>query len=288
MKGLFYAAVIVGIGWWGTFDLLARLQAPLLARLQPPPASPSPVLSSPAGQAPIHLDERAFTFCRVAYRQVRREPLGQGWRTDYPDGDRNLMLRLSQLTRTPIRQTQHGEPDHRIVQIMDDELFECPFIFMSDVGTIGIDPEEAERLRQYLEQGGFLWADDFWGSWAWETWTREIAKVLPPAEFPIFDIPTGHLLLSALYAVHEVPQIPSIQFWRRSGRSSTSERGPDSAEPHLRGIRDKKGRLIVVMTHNTDIADGWEREGEDDQFFFQFSPESYALGINIVLYALTH
>ena len=91
-----------------------------------------------------------------------------------------------------------------------------------------------------------------------------------------------------MYDVHEVPQIPSIQFWRRSGRSSTSERGPDSAEPHLRGIQDKEGRIIVVMTHNTDIADGWEREAEDDQFFFLFSPQSYALGINIVLYAFTH
>ena len=264
MRGLIYTATIVGLAWGAS--------APL----------------STTDQAPIHLDVRSFTFCRVAYRQVRREPLGQGWRTDYPDGDRNLMLRLSQLTTTPIRQTQYGEPDHVIVRIMDDELFECPFIFMSDVGTIGLDPAEAVRLRQYLEQGGFLWADDFWGSWAWDTWAHEIAKVLPPDEYPIRDIPAGHLLLNALYAVHEVPQIPSIQFWRRSGRSGTSERGSDSAEPHLRGIRDKKGRIIVVMTHNTDIADGWEREGEDDQFFFLFSPQSYALGINIVLYALTH
>ena len=275
MKGLAYAAAIIGT-IWGTSELVARL------------AWAATLPTAAQAKAPLHLDERSFTFCRVAYRQVRREPLGQGWRTDYPDGDRNLMLRLSQLTKTPIRQTQHGEPDHRIVQIMDDELFECPFIFMSDVGTIGIDPEEAERLRLYLEQGGFLWADDFWGSLAWETWTREIAKALPPAEYPIRYIPAGHPLLNALYDVREVPQVPSIQFWRRSGRSGTSERGRDSAEPHLREIRDKKGRIIVVMTHNTDIADGWEREGEDDQFFFQFSPQSYALGINIVLYALTH
>ncbi len=279
MKGLLYTAAIVGLAW-GTSDPVARLT--------PAPPTLSRGTLSAMDQAPIHLDERSFTFCRVAYRQVRREPLGQGWRTDYPDGDRNLMLRLSQLTSTPIRQTQHGEPDHIIVRIMDDELFECPFIFMSDVGTIGLDPAEAVRLRQYLEQGGFLWADDFWGSRAWDTWVNEIAKALPPGEFPIIDIPAGHLLFNALYDVHEVPQIPSIQFWRRSGRSGTSERGRDSAEPHLRGIRDKEGRIIVVMTHNTDIADGWEREAEDDQFFFLFSPQSYALGINIVLYALTH
>ena len=106
---------------------------------------------------------RAFTFCRVAYRQVRREPMGQGWRTDYPDADRNLMLRLSQLTTTPIRTTRQGRPDHIIVQLTDDEIFQCPVVFMSDVGTMGLTSEEAERLRKYLLRGGFLWVDDFWG-----------------------------------------------------------------------------------------------------------------------------
>ena len=171
MKGLLYTALIVtaaivGLAW-GASDPVARL-GPASSTLSPAPPTRSPGPPSAMDQAPIHLDEHSFTFCRVAYRQVRREPLGQGWRTDYPDGDRNLMLRLSQLTTTPIRQTQHGEPDHIIVRIMDDELFECPFIFMSDVGTIGLDPAEAVRLRQYLEQGGFLWADDFWGSRAWD------------------------------------------------------------------------------------------------------------------------
>ncbi len=245
-------------------------------------APPSP---APSGAGP---SDRSFTFCRIRYRQVRREPLGQGWRTDYPDGDRNLMLRLSQLTTTPIRQTERGEPDHLVLRFNDEELFECPFIFMSDVGTVGLDDEEAERLSAYLLRGGFLWADDFWGYRAWDSWAREIGKALPPDEYPIVDIPAGHLMLNALYEVHEVPQIPSIQFWRWNGRQGTSERGAESAEPHLRGIRDAKGRFMVVMTHNTDIADGWEREGEDDEFFFLFSPKSYALGINIVLYALTH
>jgi len=85
-----------------------------------------------------------------------------------------------------------------------------------------------------------------------------------------------------------VPQITSIRFWRASNGRNTSERGADSAEPHLRGIRDARGRLMVVMTHNTDVADSWEREGEDPEFFYQFSPDGYALGINVALYALTH
>ena len=230
---------------------------------------------------------RAFTFCRVAYRQVRREPMGQGWRTDYPDADRNLMLRLSQLTTTPIRTTPQGRPDHLIVQLTDDEIFQCPFVFMSDVGTMALDSEEAERLRKYLLRGGFLWVDDFWGEYAWDRWVEEITKALPPGEYPIEDLPAGHMIFNALYNVYDVPQVPSIQYWRRSG-GATSERGSGSAVPHLRSIRDQNGRIIVLMSHNTDIADGWEREGEDEAFFFRFSPKAYALGINIILYALTH
>ena len=236
---------------------------------------------------------RAFTFCRVAYRQVRRELMGQGWRTDYPDADRNLMLRLSQLTTTPIRTTSQGRPDHLIVQLSDaaggtaDEIFQCPFIFMSDVGTMQMNSEEVERLRKYLMRGGFLWVDDFWGEFAWDMWVQEISKVLPPADYPIEEIPPGDLLFNALYNVYAVPQVPSIQHWRRSG-GGTSERGAASAVPHLRAIRDERGRIMVLMSHNTDIADGWEREGEDEEFFLQFSPKAYALGINIVLYALTH
>ena len=232
---------------------------------------------------------RAFTFCRVEYRQVRREALGQGWRTDYPDADRNLMLRLSQLTKTPIRTNSRGRPEHLVVHFTDDDLFQCPFIFMSDVGTMALDSDEAARLRKYLERGGFLWVDDFWGDFAWGNWVREISKALPPAEYLIEDIRPGDRIFNALYEVDDVPQIPSIQYWRSSGRgSSTSERGSASAVPHLRGIRDAQGRIMVLMSHNTDIADGWEREGEDEEFFFLFSPKAYALGINIILYTMTH
>jgi hypothetical protein len=129
--------------------------------------------------------------------------------------------------------------------------------------------------------------DDFWGDYAWNRWEREIGRVLPPSQYPVFDIPLDHPLFHAIYDVREVPQIPSIQFWRGSG-GLTSERGAESATPHLRGIADPSGRLLVVMSHNTDIADGWEREGEEYEFFYRFSPVAYALAINIVVYAMTH
>ena len=227
-----------------------------------------------------------FTFCRLRYREVRNEWLGTGWTTDYPDGDRNLPLRLSQLTRTDISRDEWGDPFHAVVTVTEPALYQCPFLFASDVGTIGFSDAEADQLRDYLLKGGFLWADDFWGNYAWRNWTDEMGKVLPG--FAIVPIPPDHVLFHTLYTVDSIPQIPSIQFWRMSGRGGTSERGSESDVPTMHGIMDESGRLLVVMTHNTDIADGWEREGEDDEFFYLFSPNSYAVGINVIIYALTH
>jgi uncharacterized protein DUF4159 len=93
--------------------------------------------------------------------------------------------------------------------------------------------------------------------------------------------------MHTLYDVKDYLQVSSINFWRSNGRS-VSERGADSAQVHYRGIQDKKGRLMVMMTHNTDVADTWEREGESQDYFDLFSPRGYAIGVNVVLYAMTH
>lgn len=232
--------------------------------------------------------DRAFSFCRLLYTSVRREPSGGGWRTDYPYGEINLMIRLSELTKTPVPFHGERQPTHYVVRLTNDALFECPFTMASDVGTIGLSPAEAEQLRLYLLKGGFLWVDDFWGPAAWQQWTRELAKVLPPSEYPIEDVPLSDPIFSSQFVVTKVPQITNIGFWRRSAGRETSERGEDSRDAHFRAIRDSHGRIMVVMTHNTDVADSWEREGEDPGFFYQFSPDGYALGINVLLYAMTH
>ena len=229
-----------------------------------------------------------FTFCRVFFESIRGEPSGQGWSTDYPYSDINFMTRFSQLTSAQIRQDGDGAPDHVVVSLLEDTIYDYPFIFMSDVGTLGLSPIEAARLRDYLLRGGILYVDDFWGDLAWEHWKEEIGRVLPPEEYPIVDVPLDHEIFHTFFTVREIPQIPSIQHWRRSGGSETSERGWETREPHFRGIFDKRARLMVIMTHNTDIADGWEREGEEDEYFYAFSVKSYPLGVNIAIYAMTH
>jgi hypothetical protein len=237
---------------------------------------------------PMPAPDRDFFVCRLMYSQVRREASGAGWRTDYPYGEINLSIRLAELTRTRVSSGGERQPNHYVVHLTDEALFECPFTIASDVGTVGLGPEEAGRLRDYLLKGGFLWVDDFWGTAAWEHWSGEIAKVLDPAEFPIEDVPMSDPVFQAQFIVTRVPQITNIGYWRRRRGTDTSERGADSAEPHFRAIRDAKGRIMVVMTHNTDVADSWEREGEDPAFFYQFSPDGYALGINVLLHAMTH
>jgi hypothetical protein len=239
----------------------------------------------PDPNAPI---DGSFVFARVQYRSVRGEPLGTGWTTDYPSGDRNFMNRLEEFTYAPVSKSDGGYPNHVVVTLYDEELFDYPFIFMSDVGTIGLDELEAEHLRDYLLKGGFLWVDDFWGNRAWDQFEREIGRVLSPVDYPIFDIEADHPIRRMMYPVEEIPQIPSIQWWRRSGGYTTSERGYESETPHLRGISDKSGRLMVLMSHNTDIADGWERENEDWAFFQSFSFPAYAVGINVALYVMSH
>jgi Domain of unknown function (DUF4159) len=238
--------------------------------------------------APEQMPDASFVICRLAYRRIRAEESGIGWQTDYPYAEINLTTRLSELTKTRVSRNDSAEPRHYAVQPLDDALFNCPVLVASDAGTLGFTDAEAGRLREYFLKGGFLWADDFWGDAAWESFSREIAKVLPPSEFPIEDVAVTDPMLHTQFELSRVPQITNIQFWRRNGGRETSERGEESRIVHMRVIRDTHGRAMVVATHNTDVADSWEREGEDPDFFLQFSPDGYALGIDVLLYAMTH
>jgi hypothetical protein len=228
-----------------------------------------------------------FNFCRALYTSGRREAGGQGWSTDYPDAELNFSIRFSELTKTRVPKDSYGQAEHVVVRLTEDALYQCPYLHMEDVGTATLTDEEVLGLRTYLLKGGFIWADDFWGSYAWNSWASQLARVLPPSEYPIRDIPLDHPVFKTMFDVKEIQQIPSIQFWRTSG-GSLSERGSDSATPSMRGVSDAHGNLMVLMTHNTDISDAWEREGEDPRFFYNFSPSGYAVGINVLLYAMTH
>jgi len=125
--------------------------------------------------------------------------------------------------------------------------------------------------------------DDFWGQDEWTTFYRQLKCVFPDREPE--EIPLGHEIFHCVYDLEEKPQVPAINV-AFSGR--TYERW-DAQEPHYRALYDEKGRMMAIICHNTDLGDGWEREGVDPWYFKEFSEKyAYPLGINIVVYAMTH
>lgn len=227
-----------------------------------------------------------FQFCRAMYSQAY-DGDGGGWSVDYPRADLNLPFRLSQLSPgIPVSVDPDGEPKHVLLNLTDDRLFTCPFLMMTEVGAADFNPDEATHLHDYLVKGGFLWADDFWGEYAWQVWERAIRRALPAAEYPIVDVPLSHPLFHNFYEISRIPQIPSAPFWMSTG--STSERGYDSQVPHVRAIMNHQGDIMVLMTHNTDFGDAFEREGDSLDYFEHFAGPGYAFGVNAIMYALTH
>jgi hypothetical protein len=229
----------------------------------------------------------AFMFCRIMFRNASNGD-GGGWSVDWPRADENLSFRLSELTRTSVSRTATGDYNHVVISLTDTErLSHCPFIMMTEPGGTYFDDAEAAGLRTYLQKGGFLWADDFWGDYAFEHWMVELRKALPSSDYPLSDVPLEDPLFHVLYDVKAIPQIPSITFWYGTG-GRTSERGADSATPHVRAVSDRDGRVLVVMTHNTDFGDAFEREGDSREYFERFAGAGYAFGIDTLLYSMTH
>jgi hypothetical protein len=238
-------------------------------------------------------EKDVFTFVRI----IRdRDPDGAwssgSWITDFPDSDLNLSFRVQQMTSI------RTDPNGRILRLTDPELFRYPFIYMVEPGALLLRDEEVPILRQYLSEGGFLMLDDFWGEWQWEGMAEQLRRVFPDRQF--VDLPPEHPIF---HCVFELPQplnklqVPNERLGSMSQYSGVTwethvQRDghlEECTEMHVRGIFDDKGRLMVLATHNTDNGDGWEREGENDWFFHEFSEKrAFPLGINIIFYVMTH
>jgi hypothetical protein len=243
-----------------------------------------------------------FTFARVIYRRAPNSsgisysssPLG--WLTDFPDSDLNLSFRVQQVTSI------RTDPNGRVIRLTDPGLFDYPWIYMVEPGGLQLKEEEIPVLRKYLDNGGVLMADDFWGQKQWDNFERNIKRVLPEREF--VELPMTNPIFHCVFDI-KVPknklQTPNY----RQGIRSLDPNSPyygvtwedyhddydsnGARDMHVRAIFDDKGQIMVIATHNCDNGDGWEREGEEDGFFHEFSEKrAYPLAINIIFYLMTH
>jgi len=250
-----------------------------------------------AGVPDWKVDERfkndVFTFVRIeyddgAYGGGRFGGWGgygwSRWSTDFPDSDLNFSYRLQQLTSLKVN------PTPITMRLTDERLCDYPFIYLIEPGRLVFREEEVTALRRYLLNGGFLMVDDFWGD-EWDNFHHEIKRVFPERDYDPVELDISHEIFHCVYRLKEKPQVPSIDSWMRSGVTWEPEyrHGGNTRDVHYRGISDQKNRLMVIICHNTDLGDGWEREGEDPAYFNEFSEKkSYPMGINIVTYAMTH
>lgn len=223
-----------------------------------------------------------FTFARLRYTSQHR---GYAWFTDYPDSDINFSTRLGELTTVEVNRDDRGRIIHAVIDIMDPRLFHFPFVYMVEVGNLKLSEAEGQRLREYLLRGGFLMIDDFWSDREWYNWLDQLSLIFPDEkDYPLVPIPKDHAIFDGVFHVTEVPQVPSIHAW--TNYRADSDRPGEVASAN--GIFDKSGRLLMVVMHNTDLGDGWEKEGADPEYFQRFSVNrAYPFGINVVVYAMT-
>ncbi len=217
---------------------------------------------------------RDFYFTRAIYSGYGYRRMGS-WAIDFPKADRQFLWGLRRLTNIDAYEAENA------VRLTDPDLRNFPFLYALEVGYMSLTEAEVEALRSYLLAGGFLMIDDFWGTYEWQNFEYEIRRVLP--EHPIVEVAMDHPLFSTFYTIDELLQVPSVRVARYGG--VTWER--DGYVPHVRGIFDDAGRLLVVINWNTDLGDAWEW-AEDPYYPLPYSTFAYQLAVNTIIYALSH
>ena len=208
------------------------------------------------------------------------------WETDFPEGDDNFSHRLSQLTRIQVSKYASSR------MLTAPDLGDFPLLYMSDPGYMVVSKEEKAALARYLANGGFVWCDDFWGDAEWQQFADVMRQVLPGREWRVLS--ADHPIFHTVFDLNEgMPQIPALPFASPGGstaESPSAHKFPAGSldTPEMRAWVDDDGRIMVLATHNTDVGDGWEREAYGEWYFETFSTKSYMVGVNVIIYAMTH
>jgi hypothetical protein len=227
----------------------------------------------PETRLPQDGDEKTeWAFARLRYFSEQRG--FYSWGIDSPKADRQFVAGVRRLTRLHTRSVEE------VVNLHDDRIFDWPWIYAVEVGHWELSEPEAKRLREFLLRGGFLMVDDFHGTFEWAVFIRSMTRVFP--DRPIVDIPNGDQIFHTLYDLSERIQVPGIQYWR-SGRIWEK----DGKIPMWRAIYDDKGRIMVAICHNQDNGDAWEWADHPD-YPEKYASQAYRMGINFIIYSMTH
>ena len=248
---------------------------PAMSAANAPAALPSTPSVDPA-QIPPPSEWHEFYFTRAAYSSGgggwgRRR---NSWATDYPKSDRQFLTVLQRLTNLDTFSFENA------VLLTDENIRRYPFLYALEVGYMNLSEAEVEGLREYLMAGGFLVIDDFWGSYEWDVFEWNIKRVFP--NLPIIDLDLEHPVFSTFYDIDEILQVPAYgRFWG----GATWER--DGYTPYVKGIEDEEGRLMVIINWNTDLGDAWEWAEQPD-YPLQYSTFAFQMGVNMIIYAMSH
>ena len=229
---------------------------------------------SQGGDARIEGEPTAeFHFARLVYNNARAGRWGAGWRTDYADAEYHLMQGINRLTRVDGAEVDWSGGGGRLITLNDDRVFDYPWLYAVEVGQWYLNDQEAALLREYLERGGFLMVDDFWGEYEWSIFTDSMLRVFP--DRPIVDLPEDHELLHVLYDLDQRTQIPGRGGQRRN------------LVPRWRGIFDDDGQLMVAINFNMDMGDAWEH-ADDPWYPEPMTALAYRFAVNYLIYSMTH
>ncbi|HLH44694.1 MAG TPA: DUF4159 domain-containing protein [Bryobacteraceae bacterium] len=229
-----------------------------------------------------------WTRARLKYPDIFRLRYGRDlyWTMDYPRSDRHLLQGVRRLTRINTRSVE------QVVELDgSDDIYNWPMLYGVEVGHWNLPDEQASQLRDFLLRGGFLMVDDFHGSDArdhdqgineWEVFTASMERVFPDRR--IEDLPDSDQIFHTVYDLDDRFQVPGEQFLETG---LTYEKGPTGKQPHWRGIRDEKGRIMVAICHNMDLGDAWEWS-DDPRYPEKWASLAYRIGVNYFIYDLTH
>ena len=233
---------------------------------------------------PDYRDKSEWTFARLMYppgplngyryRDLDWHVGVSLWTQDFPRADRHFSLAVRRLTRIHVRSVEQP------VNLDEGDAFDWPWLYAVQVGEWGLTDRQGQALREYLQRGGFFMADDFHGDAEWYEFESRIHKAFP--EYAIREIPDDDPIFHTVYDLSEKYQIPG-----EAHLYSGHKNGPSGIGAHWRAIYDSQGRILIAISYNSDIGDAWEW-ADDPHYPEKFSDLAIRLGVNYIVYAMTH